>query len=94
MWITYYGHDFHAQGTSVWVRDADGLATGTFSGSGGSISLNPGQPALMQIQTNDHHVNVFKREGKGEGKGEGEGLSSKDDYWAQAHSKVTQYSCK
>lgn len=49
---------FHASGTSVWVRDTDKLAKGTFAGRGGSISLNLGQPALTQIQTDNQNVSV------------------------------------
>lgn len=62
MWVLNDDHHFHASGSSVWVRDADGLTPGSFAGSGGVISLNLGQPALIQVQTNNQHIRVFRGE--------------------------------
>jgi hypothetical protein len=46
--------------TLVWVRDADGDTTGYFPESRDSILVNPGQPALIQIEADKQNISVFK----------------------------------
>lgn len=53
---------FSHLGNHIWVGNLDGVTYTNFAGGGGSILVNPGQLVVIQIQTDNQHISVFKGE--------------------------------